>query len=89
MALGARPSGILRMVLKQGLALAGLGIVVGGIAAMGLARVALKEFYGIRPIEPLAYIGAAATLMLVAGLACYIPARRAMRLDPMVALRHE
>jgi putative ABC transport system permease protein len=89
MALGARPSSILRMVLKQGLVLGGLGVFLGGIAAIGLARVALKEFYGIRPIEPIAYLGAAVTILLVAALACFIPARRAMRLDPVTALRHE
>lgn len=56
---------------------------------MGLARIALKEFYGIRPIELIAYLGAAVALLIVAGLACFIPARRAMCLDPMAALRHE
>jgi putative ABC transport system permease protein len=60
-----------------------------GLQRWGLARIALKEFYGIRPIESVAYLGAAVALLIVSGLACFIPARRAMRSDPMAALRHE
>ena len=89
MALGARTASILRLVFRQGLALAGLG--VGGGVAIGLAgaRVLSSVLYETPPSDPLVFAGAALTLTSVAAFAVYIPARRASRVDPLVAVRHE
>lgn len=89
MALGARKSDILRAVVGHGLALALAGILLGTGAALGLSHVIASELFGVKPTNPLTFAGAAALMATAACLACYIPARRAMRVDPMVALRHE
>jgi putative ABC transport system permease protein len=92
MALGAERREIFRMVIGQGLRLALAGVAIGGLAAIILARL-LSSFshllYGIGASDPVTFLVASAVLTCVAILACYIPARRAMRVDPMVALRHE
>lgn len=88
-ALGARRSDVLGMILRQGLTLVIAGTAVGTAAALALTR-AMKGFlYGVSPFDPFSFLTAAVVLILVAIVACYIPARRAMSVDPMEALRHE
>jgi putative ABC transport system permease protein len=89
MALGAQRSDVMRLVLKQGAQLALGGIIAGVLVAFGLTRLLASMLYGVRPTDPATFAGVAILLLLVALLACYIPARRAMRVDPMIALRYE
>jgi predicted permease len=88
-ALGAQPSGVLKIVMGQAAALALLGVFAGLAAGVALTRLMSKILYGVSATDPLTFALVAAVLMLVALGACYLPARRAMRVDPMVALRHE
>jgi putative ABC transport system permease protein len=89
LALGAQPRNILRLVLGQGLRLALTGAVVGVICAIGLSHLMTNLLYGVRPTDPLTFAGVALLFLGVALVACYVPARRAMKVDPMVALRWE
>jgi putative ABC transport system permease protein len=89
MALGARPAEILRMVFRQGVIIVGTGLVAGVLAAAAIARLVGNFVVGVSPLDAITYVSAVVVLALVALLACYIPSRRAMRVDPMVALRHE
>jgi putative ABC transport system permease protein len=92
MALGARPSDILRMVLKQGLMLAMLGLGIGVVAALGLMRVVMKKsalLFEVSSTDLTTFSIVTGTLFVVALLACYLPARRATKVDPLVALRYE
>jgi len=89
LALGARPRNILRIVLGQGLRLALTGAVVGVICAINLSHLMTNLLYGVRPTDPMTFAGVALLFLGVALVACYIPARRAMKVDPMVALRCE
>jgi predicted permease len=89
MAIGARPGSVLAMVLRQGFALAAAGVAIGGVLAAGLAVTLSGLLYGITPADPLAWSLAVATLLLAAAVANLVPARRAMRVEPMAALRTE
>jgi putative ABC transport system permease protein len=86
-ALGADRSSILTLVLKQGLMTSGVGIVLGLIASAGVARLMQTMLFGVSRYDPIVFVGVTTVLFAVAVAACYIPARRAMRVDPMVALR--
>jgi putative ABC transport system permease protein len=88
-ALGAGRRDLLRMVLGEGLLMAAAGVVVGLGGAWGLSRFVSSLFYGVRPNDPLTFAAVPLVLLLVALFACYIPARRATKVDPMVALRYE
>jgi putative ABC transport system permease protein len=89
MALGAPRRDVFRLVVGQGLKLAGIGIAIGIAGALGLARLMSSLLYGISATDFETFAGVSILLGLVALLACYIPAQRAMRVDPTVALRHE
>lgn len=89
MALGARRPQILGMVLGESLRLALLGIVIGVVLALGTSRLLAAELYGVAPNDPFTFVAAPIVFTLVAILASYIPARRAARVDPLAALRHE
>ena len=88
-ALGATRRDLLRMVIGEGLLLTLTGVAAGTVAALGLTRVLSGLLYGIRPKDPLTFVTLALVLVAAASLAVYIPARRATKVDPMVALRHE
>ena len=89
MALGAQRNSILSLVFQQGMALAFLGIAMGLIGAFSLTRLMGGLLFGVSATDPLTFGSVALLLTLVAISACYFPARRAMRVDPMVALREE
>jgi putative ABC transport system permease protein len=89
MALGAGPQDVRRMVVKQGMRLALLGVFLGVAAALALTRLMASLLYGVKPWDPAAIISVAVLLSAVALLATYFPARRASRVDPMIALRYE
>ena len=89
MAIGATPRNILRMVLRQGLGVVGLGMLIGLAAAFAGTRLLADLFYGVTPSDPVTYAAVATLLLAVALLACWIPARRATRVSPLVALRFE
>ena len=89
MALGARRGDVLRLAIGQGMTPAALGLGIGIAGALGLTRVLSSLLYGVTPSDPLTFLVAAAILTGVALLACWIPARRAMRVDPVTALKYE
>ena len=89
MALGAERRDIQRLILGQGAKMAFAGVVLGIFLALGLTHLMSSQLFGITPHDPLTFAGVALVLLLVALGACYFPARRAMGVDPMVALRHE
>jgi predicted permease len=88
-ALGAGSRDMLRMVVAQGLRLSGIGIAIGLAAAFGLTRLLSSLLFGVKATDPVAFGAVVATLAAAAGIATYIPARRATRIDPVVALRYE
>ncbi|NIR44039.1 MAG: ABC transporter permease [Gemmatimonadetes bacterium] len=88
-AIGARAADVLRLVLGQGMRLAALGIVVGVLVAVALARVLQSQLYGVGAADPLVLAAVIVILSGIAALACYVPARRATRVNPVEALRHE
>jgi predicted permease len=88
-AMGARRRNVLRWVIAEGMRMAVVGVAIGVVAAFGLTRLMAKLLYGVSAVDPLTFAAVAGVLLLVALVACYIPAWRAMRVDPIVVLRHE
>ena len=88
-ALGAQRKNVLTLVLGEGMKLVLLGAAIGIAAALGLSRLMAGMLYGVSATDPLTFAAVPIVLLGVAMLACYIPARRAMRVDPMTALRYE
>jgi putative ABC transport system permease protein len=86
MALGAQRNDVLGLVVRQGMTLAAIGVVAGLIGAFGLTRVMANLLFSVRPDDPLTFLAISFLLIAVAFLACYLPARRAAKLDPMIAL---
>jgi len=89
LALGAQTRDVLKLVIGHGLALALIGVAIGVAGAFALTGLMSSLLFGVKATDPLTFIGVALLLMAVSLLACYLPARRASRVDPMVALRHE
>jgi macrolide transport system ATP-binding/permease protein len=89
MALGAKPAAVLGMVFRQGITLTFIGVATGIVAALGITRLISSMIFGVAPYDPATFLIVAAVLLAIAFLACYIPARRAMKVDPMAALRYE
>jgi putative ABC transport system permease protein len=88
-ALGAEPRDILRLVVGQGMKLALAGVALGVVTSVVLTRLMSTLLFGVRAIDPLAFVGSALGLVIAAFVACYLPARRATRADPIVVLRFE
>ncbi len=89
MALGAQPGDVLSLVVRQGMVLVVTGCAIGLALALALTRLIASQLYGVTSVDPLTFIGVGLVLLTTALLACYLPARRAARIDPMVALRCE
>jgi putative ABC transport system permease protein len=89
MALGAQPADLMRLVVGRGVRLAGFGVIAGWIAALAMGPLLRSQLYGISAFDPLVFASVPAVLLCVALAAGYLPALRAMRVDPMVALREE
>jgi putative ABC transport system permease protein len=89
MALGAQPANVVQMVLGEGLRTMFIGIAIGLVSALALARTVAHLLYGIAPSDPLTFVVVPIILAAVGLLACWIPARRATRVDPLTALRYE
>jgi putative ABC transport system permease protein len=89
LALGAQPGSLLRLVLGQGVGLASIGIAIGLAGAMLLTRVLKTLLFGIGTRDPMTFLGIAGLLLVAALIACYAPARRAARADPIAAVRAE
>ena len=89
MALGATRSNVLGLVLRQGMLLAVIGVALGLVGALGMTRVLTNLLYGVKPTDPVTFVAVSLVLLLVSLAACWLPARRAARVDPVEALRHE
>jgi ABC-type antimicrobial peptide transport system permease subunit len=89
MALGARRGDVQRLVLRQGMKLAGTGIVIGLLGALAATQLLRSLLFGVSPTDPVTFIAVPVLLIVVALIACWLPARRASRVNPMVALRTE
>jgi putative ABC transport system permease protein len=89
MALGAQPGEVLRLILKQGLLLTGIGIALGLAGALALTRVMSGLLFGVGSTDPATFAAIVVLLTLVSLIACYLPARRATRIDPLIAMRYD
>ncbi len=89
MALGANAGTVVRMVLRQGMTLALIGTAIGVAGALALTRLMQPMLFGVQDKDAATFVAVAATLLAIAAAACWIPARRAAHVDPLVALRHE
>jgi putative ABC transport system permease protein len=89
MALGAQRDGVLKMVLLNGLKPILIGVIVGVGASYGLTKLMASQIYGVTATDPWTYAGVVAVLAIVGVIACLLPARRATRVDPLIALRYE
>jgi ABC-type antimicrobial peptide transport system permease subunit len=89
MALGARPRGVLALIIRQAVILVGAGIGIGVLAALAINRLLVSLLVGVTSSDPLTLVSVCGLMLAVALLACYVPARRATKVDPLVALRHE
>jgi ABC-type antimicrobial peptide transport system permease subunit len=88
-ALGANRTDVLRLVLQNGMRVALAGVGLGILCALALTRMMAKMLYGVSATDPLTFLAVATVLLVVALAACYVPARRAMRVDPVIALRYD
>ena len=89
MAVGAKEQDVLRLMMKQGMKPAVMGLAIGLASAIGLTRLMKSLLFGVSATDPLTFATLALLLLSVALLACYLPARRATKVDPMIALRYE
>jgi putative ABC transport system permease protein len=89
MALGARPNSVLALVVRQAVVLVGAGVGIGVLAALGVSRLLVSLLVGVTSYDPLSFVSVSGLMLAVALVACYVPARRATKVDPLVALRHE
>jgi predicted permease len=89
MALGAKSADVLGLILRQGLTTTLIGVAIGIVGSFATARTIQSLLFDVKPTDPLTFVAVAASLIVIATLACYVPARRATKLDPMVALRYD
>ncbi len=89
LALGADRTDLLKLVVRQGLLLSATGVAIGLVASLGINRVLANLLFGVKATDPITYVAVAAVLLSVALVASYLPARRATRIDPLIALRYE